>query len=127
MLISDFAAATDLPIDTIRFYVKKGLLRPERGANAYQRFSAEEVTVARMIRLQQSLGYSLAEIAALNADYRAGAGLPERTVEILRHQIGRLEEKRAGLDAALDFLRGKLAWVEAGKPGDSPKLADYRC
>jgi len=22
---------------------------------------------------------------------------------------------------------GKLAWVEAGKPGDAPELADYIC
>ena len=131
MLISQFAAATGLSPDTIRFYIAKGLLRPTRsakgGSNPYQIFGPEEVTAARMVRLQQSLGYSLREIAALNEDYRAGAGSPERTAEILRDQIARLEERRASIDSALAFLTGKLAWVEAGKPGDAPELADYIC
>jgi MerR family transcriptional regulator, copper efflux regulator len=131
MLISQFARATGLSPETVRFYVAKGLLRPERsakgGSNPYQLFGPAEVTAARMIRLQQSLGYSLREIADLNAEYRAGAGSPERTAEILREQIARLEERRAAIDTALGFLTGKLAWVEAGQPGDAPELADYIC
>lgn len=131
MLISEFSRATGLSPDTIRFYVGKGLLRPEHGAKGgskpYQRFGDDDVTAARMIRLQQALGYSLGEIAVLHEEYRAGAGSPERTAEILRAQIGRLEERRAQLDSALGFLRGKLEWVEAGKPGAAPQLSDYDC
>jgi hypothetical protein len=46
---------------------------------------------------------------------------------VLRLQIARLEERRASLDTALDFLTGKLAWVEAGQPGDAPELESYIC
>ncbi|MDM0066868.1 MerR family transcriptional regulator [Variovorax sp. J31P207] len=131
MLISDFSKAAGLPVDTIRFYITKGLLRPKRGlkggSNPYQVFSDGDLTAARMVRLQQSLGYSLAEIAALNKQYRAGARSPERTATVLRRQIDKLEEKEAGLDAALAFLRGKLAWVEAGQPGDGPAFNYYLC
>jgi len=130
MLISEFSKATGLPADTIRFYVRKGLLRPERGskggANPYQIFHAGDVTTARMIRLQQALGYSLREIAALNAEYRTGAASPKRTAAILRRQIGRLEQKQADIETALKFLRGKLDWIAAGQPGPPPSL-DYRC
>jgi DNA-binding transcriptional MerR regulator len=80
-----------------------------------------------MIRLQQTLGYSLGEIAALNADYRAGAHSAERTIEVLQTQIDRLEERKAALDAALSFLHGKVAWIKAGKPEDAPQLQDYQC
>jgi MerR family transcriptional regulator, copper efflux regulator len=131
MLISEFARATDLPVDTIRFYIGKGLLRPERsakgGSNPYQIFCQEDVTLARMIRLQQTLGYSLGEILTLNEEYRAGQHSPERTIEVLQSQIARLEERKAALDAALSFLRGKLEWIEAGKVGEAPCLGDYRC
>ena len=69
MLISEFARAADLPVDTIRFYISKGLLKPERsakgGSNPYQMFRTEDVTAARMIRLQQTLGYSLLSHAGL--------------------------------------------------------------
>jgi MerR family copper efflux transcriptional regulator len=80
-----------------------------------------------MIRLQQSLGYSLSEISALNDEYRAGAGSPQRTAEVLRLQIATLENRKAQLEAALSFLHGKLEWVEADKPGETPRLNDYAC
>jgi MerR family copper efflux transcriptional regulator len=126
MLISEFAKETGLSPETVRFYVGKGLLRPKRsalgGSNPYQVFSAGDVTAARMIQLQKSLGYSLHEIAALNKAYRDGERSLTRTADALRSQIQRLEGRRSELDGALAFLREKLAWVEAGKPGDAPQL-----
>jgi len=130
MLISEFSKVTGLPLDTIRFYIGKGLIKPERGmkggANPYQMFREEDVTTARMIRLQQSLGYSLREIAALNEEYLRSGGSPERTSEILRLQIGRLEQKEFEVASALGFLRAKLDWIEAGQPNPAPSL-DFLC
>jgi DNA-binding transcriptional MerR regulator len=80
-----------------------------------------------MIRLQQTLGYSLGEILALNEEYRAGEHSPERTTEVLQSQIERLEERKAALDAALSFLRGKVDWIKAGKPDGAPRLEAYQC
>ncbi|RJG52096.1 MerR family transcriptional regulator [Sphingobium terrigena] len=131
MLISQFSKATGLSLDTIRFYVRKGLLNPGRngkgGTNPYQVFGAQDVTAARMIRLQQSLGYSLREIAALGAEYRAGEDSPARTAAVLRAQMAKLEERRSELESALDFLGRKLAWVEAGQPKDAPSWENFIC
>jgi DNA-binding transcriptional MerR regulator len=80
-----------------------------------------------MTRLQQSLGYSLAEIAALSKEYRSGANSAARTMEVLRKQIVKLEAKRQSIDSALDFLHAKLQWIEAGKPDNAPNLVDYQC
>jgi MerR family copper efflux transcriptional regulator len=46
---------------------------------------------------------------------------------VLRLQIARLEDRKAQLEAALSFLHGKLEWVEADKPGETPRLNDYAC
>ncbi|RZT10850.1 DNA-binding transcriptional regulator, MerR family [Duganella sp. CF402] len=131
MLISEFASHTGLPVDTVRFYISKGLLHPTRGttggSRSYQIFSAEDVTAARMIRLQQSLGYSLREIAALNAEYRHGKRSMARTIQVLRKQIATLEEKQQSVAVALTFLKEKLSWVEAGSPGEAPNVDDYYC
>lgn len=131
MRISEFARQTGLSSETIRFYVTKGLLKPKRGTvggrNPYQIFSADDVTAARMILLQKSLGYSLDEIAALSKEYRSGERSAIRTAEVLRAQIGKLEDRRAHLDNALAFLHGKLAWIESGKQGASPLLQAYEC
>ena len=129
MLISEFAKATELPVDTIRFYIAKGLLKPGRGvkggANPYHLFTPDDVTTARMIRLQQTLGYTLGEIHELNEEYRAGEHSPERTIEVLQLQIERLEQRKAALDEALTFLRGKVDWIRSGKPGPAPRMEDY--
>lgn len=129
--MSEFARVTGLSPETIRFYVGRGLLQPSRGAlggsSRYQLFSADDVTTARMIQLQKSLGYSLAEIAELNKEYRSGARSSVRTAAVLHAQIQKLEDRRAQLDGALQFLRGKLAWVEAGKRGEAPQLREFDC
>ncbi len=80
-----------------------------------------------MIRLQQSLGYSLREIAALNEEYRHGKRSMTRTVQVLNKQIATLEEKQRSIAGALAFLKEKLSWVEAGSPGEKPNVDDYYC
>ncbi|GGH56228.1 MerR family transcriptional regulator [Frigidibacter albus] len=129
MLISEFARKAGLPVDTIRFYIAKGLLKPDRalkgGSNPYQLFKPEDVTAARMIKLQQKLGYTLGEILALNEEYRAGEHSSERTIEVIQLQIERLQHRKEAMDAALAFLLGKLDWIRSGKPGPAPRLEDY--
>ena len=83
MLISEFARRAELSTDTVRFYVRKGLLAPgtgmKGGSNPYQIFSDQDLEAARMIRMAQGLGFSLREIAALAAEYNAGRMTPERS------------------------------------------------
>ena len=75
--VSAFARASGLSRDTVRFYVRRGLLTPlagnKCGSNPYQVFTGEHVQMARTIRMAQSLGFSLREIAALKVeDLREG-------------------------------------------------------
>jgi len=57
MLISEFARAAGLTPDTVRFYVKRGLLKPlagkKGGSNPYQVFTDEHVQMARTVRIAQ--------------------------------------------------------------------------
>ena len=130
MLISEFVRETGLSKDTVRFYVRLGLLTPETngkgGRNPYQVFTPEHVRVAGLIRLAQSLGMSLKEIAAINEEYTREGGLsPARAREIMSTQLGRLEQKAAELDAMANYLRAKLAWMDAGTPGPEPDITIY--
>jgi DNA-binding transcriptional MerR regulator len=129
MLISEFARAAGLTPDTVRFYIRRGLLKPlagrKGGSNPYQVFTKEHVEVARMIRMAQSLGFSLREIAALNVEYEAKRLTPSRAAEILRWQLGRLAEKAAHVEAMMRYLRAKLAWLEAGGKGAEPNFTNY--
>jgi MerR family copper efflux transcriptional regulator len=115
--------------DTVRLYVRRGLLTPlagnKGGSNPYQVFTSEHVQMARTIRMAQSLGFSLREIAALNVEYQAKRITPSRGAEILRAQLVRLEEKAAHVNAMIHYIRAKLAWLDAGSKGPEPNFTDY--
>jgi len=129
VLITEFARATGLSRDTVRFYVRRGLLAPlagnKGGSNPYQVFTNEHVQMARTIRMAQSLGFSLREIAALNVEYQAKRLTPSRGAEILSGQLARLEEKAAHVNAMIRYIRAKLAWLDAGSKGPEPNFTDY--
>tara|TARA_R110002020_G_scaffold134252_19_gene299688 strand:+ start:843 stop:1286 length:444 start_codon:yes stop_codon:yes gene_type:complete len=128
MLIGEFSRQTGLSQDTIRFYVRKGLLSPQTGTRGgrqpWQIFRQQDVTLARTIRFAQSLGLSLKEIAAiseqLHADQSAG-----REIAVLDDQIARLEQKAADLMKLTRYLHAKRDWIAQGRTQDQPSLASF--
>ncbi|WP_336810481.1 MerR family transcriptional regulator [Bosea sp. MMO-172] len=128
MLIGEFAQRAGLSQDTVRFYVRKGLLTPQVGArggrNPYQIFSERDVSTALMIRFAQSLGMPLKEIAGIASELSSEGLSVEREIEIIDTQVARLEQKAADLSTLLDYLRAKRDWMARGKPGDEPRFAE---
>ncbi|KAA0686465.1 MerR family transcriptional regulator [Neorhizobium sp. P12A] len=126
MVISEFAIAAGLSRDTIRFYVRLGLLQPQTtakgGRRPYQMFSAEDVQAARIVRTAQSLGMSLKEIADIAKERREGRMTRERSVEVLRGQLDLLEKKAQQLQAMVAYLRDKIIWMESG---ETEPMADF--
>jgi DNA-binding transcriptional MerR regulator len=128
MLISEFARRAGLTTDTVRFYVRRGLITPERngkGRNPYQVFTADHVRAAKIIRTAQSLGMSLKEIAAISRARREGRMSRERSIEILKAQLRVIETKASQADALRLFLRAKLRWLAGGEKGPPPDVEKY--
>ena len=125
MLISEFARAVGLTSDTVRFYVRLGLLRPGTGAKggrqAYQVFTEGDVNAVELIRLSQAAGLSLKDIALLGAERRAGHMTTERRIEVVSAQICRLDAKAAELQQMADYLRQKRDWLASGEQGVEPE------
>jgi MerR family copper efflux transcriptional regulator len=130
VLISDFARRAGLTPDTVRFYVRLGLLRPEAsgkgGQRPYQVFTAEHLQAAQIIRTAQSLGMSLKEVAAISQERRAGNMTPKRSVEVLTTQLARLETKAAELIAMKGYLHAKIDWLNGGEKGAPPDFSAFR-
>ena len=130
MLIGEFSKTSGLPTDTVRFYVRKGLLTPRStakgGRNPYMVFSTQHVQDAQMIRMGQLLGLSLKDIDRLLREVRivdASEALTHaRHVRMITDQLVRLEERVAELTAMGDYLRRKRAWIEGGQQGAEPRL-----
>jgi len=74
MTISQLAKATGFPVSTIRFYERRGLLRPAGRSSGnyrlYGRGAGERLT---FIRAAQAAGFELPEIKALLANAQASA------------------------------------------------------
>lgn len=126
VLIGEFSREAGLSQDTVRFYVRKGLITPQfglkGGQKAYQVFNRRDVATAHMIRFAQSLGMSLREITVIVAEFQQKGLCPEREIELLGIQLDQLEKKAAELIRLMDYLRAKRAWIAEGRQGEEPYL-----
>lgn len=106
------AAAAEVNIETLRYYERRGLLaEPERSPGGHRLYPAEAVTVLRVIKAAQRLGFTLDEVGDLlelgrhRHGRRVDAGLQQRAraklVEI-EQRIADLATIRDNLGAALD-------------------------
>jgi DNA-binding transcriptional MerR regulator len=125
MLIKQFCEATGLPRDTVRFYVKQGLLTPDIGSresNRYQVFDAAQVERAKLIKAAQRLGFSLKEIAEFGKAYETQSLSTEAKAELLRSRLAGLDDQARLLRSVRDYLSAKLTWLEGGEIGAPPVL-----
>jgi MerR family copper efflux transcriptional regulator len=126
MLISEFARVTGLTRDTVRFYARLGLLRPQTrhkgGRHPYSVFTDTDVRAAEVIRI---VGMSLKEIAAFNEERREGQLTSERRVEIMSAQLISLEAKATELEIMISYVRAKIDWLTGDQQGPEPDFENY--
>jgi len=129
MLISEFARVTGLTRDTVRFYARLGLLQPKTngkgGRHPYSVFTEKDIQAAEVIRISQSLGMSLKEIAAFTEERRKGRLTSERRTEIMSAQLISLEAKATELEVMISYVRAKIAWLKGGQQRLEPNLESY--
>jgi MerR family mercuric resistance operon transcriptional regulator len=109
----EVAEAAGVNPQTLRYYERRGLLsEPDRSLGGHRLYPAETVTVLRVIKAAQRLGFTLNEVAALLEAARshhrpADAGLGARTSS----KLAEIEAKIADLEVIAAALR---AAIEAG-------------
>ena len=101
------AAAAEVNVETLRYYERRGLIaEPDRSPGGHRLYPAETVTVLRVIKAAQRLGFTLEEVADL--------------LDVGRHHHRQGAAPRRGQDAGLQQrAREKLVEVEA-------RIADLR-
>ena len=73
MTVVEVEAATGVSADAVRWYVRKGLLRPRRNArNRYHEFGSAEVRELAFITRAKRLGFTLDEIRRVLEHSRRG-------------------------------------------------------
>jgi MerR family transcriptional regulator, mercuric resistance operon regulatory protein len=102
----EVARAAGVNQQTLRYYERRGLLaEPLRTLGGHRLYPAEAVTVVRVIKAAQRLGFSLGEVAELIETGRPGSGLRQRAAS----KLAEVEAKIADLTVIAETLRAALA------------------
>lgn len=105
------AEAAGVNLQTLRYYERRGLLaEPQRSIGGHRLYPPETVTVLRVIKAAQRLGFTLVEVAELleagtHRHRRPRAGLHQRTQE----KLTEIEAKIADLTVIRQALTDAIA------------------
>ena len=124
LTIGTVAKRAGVPIDTIRYYEREGLLpEPLRRASGYRSYNESAIKRLRFIRRAKDLGFTLEEIRdllALSSDRRGGVKAVRKRAEQrladIEARIAELVRIRTGLQQLIEACPGH------GKPEQCPIL-----
>ena len=114
MHIGQLAKQAGVPIDTVRYYERNGLLpEPPRRESGYRDYATSDVERLRFVRRAKGLGFTLAEIRELlslsahrDHDMAAMKAAAATKLADVEHRIAELERMRAGLQALVAACPG---------------------
>ena len=120
LTVTELANRSGATPHAVRYYTRKGLLRPARNPdNGYRLYKHREVGWLRFIRQAKRLGYTLNEIREIMHDAEQGKSPCPRVREILLRRIDenrrQLEELMA-LQTRMEQALGKWADMPDGVP-----------
>lgn len=125
MLIKEFAARAGLTPDTVRFYEKRGLLRPTRArSNRYRHYGEEDLEIAQQIKIGQALGFTLAEIKRGADAWRRGKLTVEVQISMIEAKVSEVDSKVKQLHRIRQYLKRKIVWMKSGGTVPRPEWRD---
>lgn len=119
MTIGELARAAEVPTSTVRFYERRGLLKPDsRTQSNYRTYSARSAERLRFIRAAQATGFSLRDIREMLALTYSDdppcaevAALIDRRLEDVRQRLRELKRVERDLAFARDSCcKGGSDW-----------------
>ncbi|MET8156633.1 MerR family transcriptional regulator [Sphaerisporangium sp. NPDC005289] len=109
----EVAEAVGVNVQTLRYYHRRGLLEePRRSNGGHRLYPPETVTVLRVIKVAQRLGFTLDEVAGLVEAVAHRHGRPDRGLRVRASaKLAEVEQKIADLQAIRETL---VQAVDAG-------------
>ncbi|WP_116769057.1 MerR family transcriptional regulator [Maribacter litoralis] len=102
-LISQLSKETGIPIGTIRFYEKSGLIsgqtKKEVTTNNYVYYDEETVEKLRFIQMSKAVGFTLAEIKEVIDAWYKKQLTKKAKIDVLNKKLLQIEEKMKELRA----------------------------
>lgn len=113
--IGDFSKRTGLPVSTLHFYERKGLISPERNSSGHREYGDADLTWIAFIERLKETGMPLAQIKRY-ADLRAkgDSTLEDRMAMLVDHResvvatISKWQENLDHLDKKIEFYEHEI-------------------
>ncbi|MFI5485715.1 MerR family transcriptional regulator [Micromonospora echinaurantiaca] len=106
------AEAAGVNPQTLRYYERRGLLvSPRRSPGGHRLYPSDAVTLLRVIKTAQRLGFTLTEVAdLLDAGRHQHRGQPDTGLQArAREKLAEVERKLADLAVIRDTLRAAIS------------------
>ena len=111
MTAQTLADRSGVPVENVRYYTRRGLLKPARHSrNNYKLYRESDIARLKFIRQAKNLGYTLKEIAKIFEQSRRGDSACPLVREIIERRIA---DHRKKLDEMLE-LQGRMETALAG-------------
>ncbi|BDR55377.1 transcriptional regulator [Bombiscardovia apis] len=106
MRISDVSRETHLPISTLRYYERRGILQPNRNVQGYREYSEQDMQWIAFVQRVLEIGMPLRDI--------------EQYAQLRRHgdstiveRLSMLDAQRAVLQEQLAHIQGEIAYLDS--------------
>ncbi|MDF2179883.1 MerR family DNA-binding protein [Aliiglaciecola sp. CAU 1673] len=112
MQVAQLADALNISRDTLRYYVRIGLISPNRSQdNGYQQFGAQDVRRMKFVLSARALGFSLDDVKQLLADADKGQSPCPHARDMIDKRLAQMEQRLADMQQLLAQMKAaKAAW-----------------
>ena len=118
--IGELAKAAEVPISTVRFYERKGLLKPSgRSVSNYRLYAPEDLERLRFIRAAQATGFTLGDVKALLRPAPCG-----RIQSLIENRLEEVSRRAAELRHVERVLQGSLRACKEHAPSGRCRVVD---
>lgn len=110
MKVSELAREADVHPDTVRYYTREGLLRPDRNPdNGYHHYTDGDLQRLRFARKARQLGFSLSQISAILGEADEHQSPCPLVRELFEQRLAAVEQELADLTRLRDRMHQALS------------------
>jgi MerR family copper efflux transcriptional regulator len=124
MNVGQAASRSGLPAKTIRFYEEIGLIAPDRAANGYRDYSADDIHRLSFLRRARGLGFSIEDCRQLMALYRDRGRSSHDVKAIARSHVTTIDAKIIELQSMRATLNTLIKACNGNDRPECPILED---
>jgi MerR family mercuric resistance operon transcriptional regulator len=113
--IGSLAKAAAVPVSTLRYYERAGLLVPShRSAGNYRLYDASDLERLRFIKAAQGSGFTLSDIRVMLGLENGTTTVCEEVQELIQHRLADVAERMKDLRHVQRVLRASLELCHSG-------------